>query len=82
MIIGRRKHGIAPSLEGRMNMEKKDYIYMDNAATTPVSDSVLEAMLPFLREQYGNASAVYRIGRDAHQAVEDARRRIARGYSP
>ena len=59
-------------------MEYKDLIYMDNAATTPVSDSVLEAMLPFLKNQYGNASAVYRIGRDAHQAVEDARRRIAR----
>ncbi len=59
-------------------MEYKDLIYMDNAATTPVSDSVLEAMLPFLKKQYGNASAVYRIGRDAHQAVEDARRRIAR----
>ena len=34
-------------------MEYKDLIYMDNAATTPVSDSVLEAMLPFLKNQYG-----------------------------
>lgn len=59
-------------------MDYKALIYMDNAATTPVSDSVLEAMLPYLKNQYGNASAVYRIGRDAHQAVEDARRRIAR----
>lgn len=59
-------------------MENKDFIYMDNAATTPVSDRVLEAMLPYLKDQYGNASAVYRVGRNAHQAVEDARRRIAK----
>lgn len=53
-------------------------IYADNAATTRMSDSVIEAMLPYMREHYGNASAIYRIGREAHQAVENARKRIAK----
>lgn len=53
-------------------------IYADNAATTRMSDSVIEAMLPYMREYYGNASAIYKIGRDAHQAIEDARKRIAK----
>ena len=35
------------------------YIYADNAATTPVSEPVLEAMLPFLKEEYGNPSSIY-----------------------
>ena len=59
-------------------MQNSDLIYMDNAATTPLSDSVLEAMLPYLKNDFGNASAVYKLGRDAHQAIEDARRRIAK----
>ena len=53
-------------------------IYADNAATTRMSDSVIEAMLPYMKEHYGNASAIYRIGREAHQAVENARKRIAK----
>jgi len=57
---------------------KGKFIYADNAATTRMSESVLEAMVPYLRDNYGNASAVYRIGRESHQAIEDARRRIAR----
>ena len=58
-------------------MDKK-IIYADNAATTRMSDSVIEAMLPYMKEYYGNASAVYRIGREAHQAIEKARKRIAK----
>lgn len=60
------------------------YIYADNAATTRISDEVLEAMLPYLQEQYGNASALYRLGRSAHSALEKARRQIAEqlGASP
>ncbi len=57
--------------------EMKDYIYADNAATTRISDSVLAAMLPYLKDGYGNASSLYRIGRDAHQAIEKARKQIA-----
>jgi cysteine desulfurase len=53
-------------------------IYADNAATTRMSDAAWQAMQPFLREQYGNPSALYRLGRAARRAVEDARGRIAR----
>lgn len=52
-------------------------IYADNAATTRISDSVFEKMLPFLREQYGNASSQYYLGAKAKQAVELARRQVA-----
>lgn len=62
----------------------KDFIYADNAATTRIADEVLEAMIPYLKENYGNASSVYKFGRDNHQAVEAARRTIAKliGASP
>jgi cysteine desulfurase len=52
-------------------------IYADNAATTKVSDSVLEKMLPFLQEQYGNASSQYSLGVKAKRAVEQARQQVA-----
>ena len=52
-------------------------IYLDHAATTPVSPRVLEAMLPFFCECWGNASAVYATGREARKAVENARRQAA-----
>ncbi len=52
-------------------------IYADNAATTKISDSVLEKMLPFLREQYGNASSQYSLGAKAKRAVEQARKQVA-----
>ena len=58
-------------------MEKK-FIYADNAATTSVSEEVLNAMLPFFREGYGNASSIYKLGRDAQRAVEDAREKVAK----
>lgn len=52
-------------------------IYVDNAATTKISDSVFEKMLPFLREQYGNASSQYSLGAKARRAVEFARKQVA-----
>ena len=52
-------------------------IYFDHNATTPVRPEVLEAMLPFLGEQYGNASSIHRLGRQARQAVEEARIKVA-----
>jgi cysteine desulfurase len=52
-------------------------IYADNAATTKISDSVFERMVPFLREQYGNASSQYSIGSKAKRAIEFARRQVA-----
>ncbi|MGN1088841.1 MAG: cysteine desulfurase NifS [Huintestinicola sp.] len=56
------------------------YIYADNAATTSVSPQVLEAMLPMFTEQYGNPSSIYKLGRTAGHAVEDARERIAKVF--
>jgi len=52
-------------------------IYLDNSATTRIDEEVLEAMLPWLRDGYGNASSVYGLGRAARVAIEDARSEIA-----
>ncbi len=52
-------------------------IYLDNAATTRLDPEVLEVMLPWLQDDYGNASALYQIGRRARVAVEQARAAIA-----
>lgn len=57
-------------------MEKR-FIYADNAATTKVSEPVLEAMLPYFTEEYGNASSIYVLGRNAKKALETARESIA-----
>ena len=53
-------------------------VYLDHAATTPVDPRVLEAMLPYFSEVYGNPSSIHRFGRMAEQAVEDARETVAR----
>ncbi len=53
------------------------FVYADNAATTPMSESVYEAMKPYLTEFYGNPSSLYRIGREAHRAIEGARKKVA-----
>ena len=52
-------------------------IYMDNAATTRVTEPVLEAMLPYLTEHFGNPSSVHGYGRDAKRALDAARREVA-----
>ena len=52
-------------------------IYLDNAASTQIYEEVLESMLPYLKEQYGNASSIHRYGRLAHKAIEKARKQIA-----
>ncbi len=52
-------------------------IYMDNAATTPLSDEVFEAMLPFLKNNYGNPSSTHQEGRTARAAIECARKVVA-----
>jgi cysteine desulfurase len=59
-------------------------IYMDHAATTAVHPRVVEAMLPYFTEKYGNASSVHSFGREAQQALEDARKTVAdiMGASP
>lgn len=52
-------------------------VYLDNSATTKISDSVFEAMKPWLTEHYGNPSSLYTIGREAKAAIEDARKKVA-----
>ncbi len=52
-------------------------IYMDHAATTAVDPRVVEAMLPYFTQIYGNASSLHTPGREAHQAMEAARRNVA-----
>lgn len=54
-----------------------DRIYMDNAATTALSEEALSAMLPYFRQHYGNASSIHATGRDARKAIETARRQVA-----
>lgn len=53
-------------------------IYLDNAATTRIDNTVFAEMLPYLKEQYGNPSSLYSLGRTAHKAIETARKRIAK----
>jgi cysteine desulfurase len=52
-------------------------IYLDYAATTPTDPRVLEAMLPYFTEQFGNPSSVHSFGREARQAVEDSRETLS-----
>ena len=52
-------------------------IYFDYAATTPVDQRVLDAMLPYFREAYGNPSSIHRYGQKAESALDDAREKVA-----
>ena len=52
-------------------------IYMDNSATSPVNPEVLEAILPYFNEEYGNASTLYTLGVEAKKAVDKARKQVA-----
>ena len=53
-------------------------IYFDNAATTSLDPAVLEAMMPYLTEKFGNPSSIYSYGREARMAVEQARKSVAK----
>ena len=55
-----------------------DRIYFDNAASTPLDPVVLEAMMPFLSEQFGNPSSIYSYGRETRMAIEQARKLVAK----
>ena len=55
----------------------KPRIYLDNSATTRVDPKVLDTMIPFFRDVFGNASSIHTFGQDARAAVEDSRRAIA-----
>ncbi len=52
-------------------------IYLDHNATTPVHPKVLEAMLPFMTDQFGNGSSIHTYGREARNAIDDAREQVA-----
>ena len=52
-------------------------MYLDNSATTKVSDEVLKEMLPYLKDEFGNPSTLYSIGRESKKALEEARQRVA-----
>ena len=56
-------------------------IYADNAATTRLSDTAFDAMKPYMLNEYGNASTLYKLGRSAHKAVENARGVFAKGIN-
>lgn len=56
----------------------KKFVYADNAATTPVSQHVLDAMLPYYKEYYANPSSIYRISRECKRQIENAREDIAK----
>ena len=57
-------------------MENK-IIYLDHAATTSVKPEVLEAMLPYFSEKYGNASSIYSIGRESKKIIDNSREKIS-----
>ena len=52
-------------------------IYLDHNATTPLRGEVLEAMLPYLRDSYGNPSSIHRFGQEARKGIEEAREKVA-----
>lgn len=60
-----------------MGFFMKRFVYADNAATTKISQEVLDAMMPYLTEGYGNASSIYSKGREAKTALEESRKKVA-----
>lgn len=72
-----RVNNAADFLRHLTSMTQLRRVYLDNSATTPVDRRVVEAMLPFLIEKYGNASSVHFFGQEARAAVDLARREVA-----
>lgn len=58
-------------------MERRRSVYMDHAATTPTRPEVARAMLPYFSERFGNPSSLYALAREAKEAVEEARGKVA-----
>lgn len=59
-------------------MKKEKIIYLDYAATTPLDKEVLQKMMPYLKEKYGNASSIHKFGQEAREAIENSREKIAK----
>ncbi|MHC1579623.1 MAG: cysteine desulfurase NifS [Candidatus Alkanophagales archaeon] len=72
---------LEPTTRGKEEEKRVRRVYMDYAATTPVAPEVLEEMLPYFSERFGNASSIHSFGREARRALEDAREKIARGIN-
>ena len=53
-------------------------IYFDNAATTPLDQAVLDAMLPYMTDKFGNPSSIYSYGRESRLGIENARKSVAK----
>lgn len=58
----------------------KKTIYLDNAATTKINPKVLESMMPYLKDFYGNASSIYTVGRESRKALDIARDKVAKAF--
>lgn len=56
-------------------------VYLDNSATTPVSEQVLEAMMPYFKGEYGNPSSLYSLGNSAKEAIDKAREQVAKAIN-
>ena len=56
-------------------------VYLDNASTTKIDNMVLAEMLPYLRDNYGNASSLHSLGRKSRQAIEHAREQVAKSIN-
>src|SRR6266446_512541 len=69
------KEKLLPKSDPKLIMDR---IYFDNAATTPLDPEVLEAMLPYLTEKFGNPSSIYSYGREVRMAIENARKSVAK----
>ena len=54
----------------------KDLVYLDHAATTYVKEDVLEHMIPYFTQYFGNASCIYSLGRASKKAIEEAREKL------
>ena len=57
---------------------KNSKVYLDYAATTPLDGDVLKKMMPYLKDKYGNPSSIYKIGREASEAIDNARSEVAK----
>jgi len=56
-------------------------VYLDNAATTPVKKEVLDAMMPYFTEKFGNPSSIYRLGQETRAAIDEAREKVAKAIN-
>ena len=78
------RHSLFDIHHSNVTVVRNTMIYLDHSATTPLDERVLDAMLPFMREEFANASSIYGAGRRMRIALEDARERFARsiGITP